>query len=80
MKAMPLYALYKRQVKLKLSEVLKCAHRINNFIEIHNQDIEILTDRQTASIMKLAFSFLNKETTKIHWKEKPSLTICVTLN
>ena len=80
MKAMPLYALYKRQVKLKLSEVLKCAHRINNFIDIHNQDIEILTDRQTASIMKLAFLFLNKETTKIHWKEKPSLTICVTLN
>ena len=80
MKSLPLYSLYKRQVKLKLSEILKCAHRLNNFIETNNRCVEVVTDRQTASIMKLAFSFLNYNTMNIHWKEKSSLTFCVTLN
>ena len=79
-KGLPLYDLYKRQVKLKLSEVLKCAFRINNLNNGTDKTLEILTDRQTASIMKIAFLFLDETPANINWNVSHSLTVCITFN
>lgn len=79
-KGLPLYGLYQRQVKLKLSEVLKCAFRINNLSYKSDKTLEILTDRQTASIMKSAFLFLKKSPSNIIWNESSTLTACITFN
>lgn len=79
-KGLPLYGLYQRQVKLKLSEVLKCAFRINNLSYKSDKTVEIFTDRQTASIMKSAFLFLKKSPSNIIWNESSTLTACITFN
>ncbi|MEL0227437.1 MAG: hypothetical protein VW947_03010 [Gammaproteobacteria bacterium] len=79
-KGLPLYGLYQRQVKLKLSEVLKCAFRINNLSYKSDKNLEILTDRQTASILKSAFLFLKKSPSNIIWNESSTLTACITFN
>ena len=79
-KGLPLYGLYQRQVKLKLSEVLKCAFRINNLSYKSDKNLEILTDRQTASIMKSAFLFLKKSPSNIVWNESSTLSACITFN
>ncbi len=75
-----LYDLHTRQVKLKLAGVLACAYRINNFAYQYKQDIEIVTDYQTASIMQEAFVFLGINTSKISWKKNYLLTIIISLN
>ena len=79
-KNIQLYKLYTRQVKLKLIGVLKCAHRIRNLSLDSEKNIEIVTDKQTASIMKKAFSFLDHEPSNITWKINHSLTSCITIN
>lgn len=76
----PLYQLYPRQVKLKLAGVLRCAFRIRNVSNDSEENIEIITDRQTASIMKEAFLFLNYAPTNITWKIHGLLTSCITIN
>jgi hypothetical protein len=79
-KNIQLYKLYTRQVKLKLTGVLICAYRIRNLSIDSKENIEIITDRQTVSIMKEAFLFLNYEPTNITWNVDGLLTSCVTIN
>jgi hypothetical protein len=76
----PLYQLYPRQVKLKLEGVLRCAFRIRNLSNDSEENIEIITDRQTASIMKEAFLFLDYTPTNMTWKVNGLLTLCITIN
>ena len=76
----PLYQLYPRQVKLKLDGVLRGALRIRNLLDESADNIEVITDRQTASIMKEAFLFLNYKPTNIIWKINEMLTVCITIN
>jgi hypothetical protein len=79
-KNLQLYKLLTRQIKLKLGGVLKCAYRIRNLSIESEENIEIVTDRQTASIMKEVFLFLNYEPTNIIWKANGLLTSCITIN
>ena len=76
----PLYQLYPRQLKLKLEGVLKSAYRIKNFLNDTDENIEIITDRQTVSIMKEAFLFLGYKPTNVTWKVNALLTVCITIN
>ncbi len=75
-----IYNLYTRQVKLKLAGLLRCAYRIQNLSITSEDRLEIITDRQTASMMKETFSFLHYETTNISWKTNSLLTWCITVN
>lgn len=75
-----LYDLYTRQTKLKLGGVLKCAFRLKNFVNDSNHHIDIFTDRQTASIMKKAFMFLDQDEQNIIWSENNFLTFIISLN
>jgi len=79
-KDVQLYKLYTRQVKLKLTMVLKCTFRIKSLLNETEEEIEILTDRQSVSIIKEVFLFLNYEPTNIIWKESDLLTSCITIN
>ena len=79
-KNIQLYKLYTRQVKLKLIGVLTCAHIIKNFSNNKKQKLEIITDKQTASIMKETLLFLNYEPTNIKWNVNSLLTMCITIN
>tara|TARA_Y200000002_G_scaffold382956_1_gene402236 strand:- start:1901 stop:3673 length:1773 start_codon:yes stop_codon:yes gene_type:complete len=76
----PLYQLYPRQVKLKLEGVLRGALRIKNLSNESKQNIHIITDRQSASIMKEAFKFLNYTPANVTWKVNGLLTLCITIN
>ena len=80
MKNVQLFKLYTRQVKLKLDGVLKCAFRLRSLLNETEGELEIITDRQTVSIMREAFLFLNYEPTNIVWKENDLLTSFVTIN
>ena len=80
MKNLKLYKLYTRQVKLKLTGVLKCAYRIRNLSLDSEKNIEIVTDKQTVSIMREAFSFLDFEPTNVTWNANGLLTSCITIN
>ena len=75
-----LYQLYTRQLKLKLGGVLKCAYRIQNIQHGKDERLEIISDKQTLSMIQEALSFLNYSSSKIHWKSNSVLTICITLN
>jgi hypothetical protein len=76
----PLYELYTRQVRLKLSGVLRCALRIKK-LSIENEDnIEIITDKQTISIMTEAFLFLDYTPNNIKWRVSGVLTVCISIN
>jgi len=75
-----LYRLYTRQLKLKLGGVLKCAYRIQNIQHSKDSRLEIISDKQTISMVQEALSFLNYSSSKIHWKSNSVLTICITLN
>ena len=79
-KNLQMYKLYKRQVKLKLAGLLRCAYRIRNFSDDIEDNIEIITDKQTVSIMKEAFLFLDYAPKNITWKTNGMLTICITIN
>jgi len=76
----PLYQLYPRQVKLKLEGVLRGALRIRNLLNNNEENTEVITDRQTASIMKEAFLFLNYTPANVTWKVNGLLTLCITIN
>ncbi|MDC0509689.1 hypothetical protein OAO31_05300 [Gammaproteobacteria bacterium] len=79
-KNLELYKLYTRQVKLKLAGILKCAYRIKNLTTQDEKEIEIITDRQTISILKEAFLFLEYKPNNIVWKASGQLTACITIN
>ena len=79
-KNLQLYKLYTRQIKLKLIGLLRCALRIRSLSIDSEEDIEIITDEQTASMMKETLLFLNYEPTNIAWKTNGLLTACVTFN
>ena len=79
-KNLQLYKLYTRQVKLKLIGLIRCAHRIISLSNDSAEDIEIITDRQTASVMKETLLFLNYEPANIVWKINSSLTACIIFN
>lgn len=75
-----LLQLYTRQTKLKLIGVLNCIHRVEGFCIGKTEKIQIITDRQTASIMNEALTFLNKEIPNIEWKTNFILTFVISLN
>ena len=79
-KNLQLFKLYTRQVKLKLAGVLRCAYRIKNLSIDSEENIEIITDRQTVSIMEEAFLFMNYAPNNIKWKVDGFLTACITIN
>lgn len=79
-RGLQLYKLYTRQVKLKLIGVLKCAHTIKRLSIDSEDNIEIIADKQTISIMKEALFFLRYKPTNIKWKSNGLLTVCVTIN
>lgn len=79
-KDIQIYDLYTRQVKLKLAGLLRCAYRIQKLSITSEDGLEIITDRQTVSVMKETFSFLNYEATNVRWKTKSILTWCITAN
>jgi len=79
-KNLELYKLYTRQVKLKLASLLRCAYRIKNLSIDSEENIEIITDRQTVSIMEEAFLFLNYAPNNIKWKVNGFLTAYITIN
>ncbi len=79
-KNLQIYNLYTRQVKLKLAGLLRCAYRIQK-LSIGSEDkLEIITDRQTVSIIMETFSFLKYEPDNISWKTNSLLTWCITVN
>ena len=75
-----LYSLYTRQVKLNLAGLLRCAYRIQILSNDRDSNLEIITDKQTISIMKLTFLFLNYSSSSIHWTSNCQLTACITIN
>lgn len=75
-----LYKLYTRQVKLKLFELLKVALRIKKISKEISGKLEIVTDRQTASIMEEAFLFLDFNSPNIIWRINGFLTFCISIN
>ena len=79
-KDLKLYDLYTRQVKLKLSGVIRGAIRISNLASKNKDKFTIITDSQSASIMKQALLFLNLPSENIVWKQSILLTACITLN
>lgn len=79
-KNVALYALHTRQVKLKLASILSCALRLRRVLNDNQGSLEIITDRQTVSIMEEAFSFLNYSPSNITWKINGFLTSCLTVN
>ena len=56
-KDIQLYDLYTRQVKLKLVSVLKCAIRLRKSSNESKENLVIITDSQTISVMREAFYF-----------------------
>lgn len=79
-KNLQIYDLYTRQVKLKLAGLLRCAYRIQKLSIDREETLEIITDKQTASIVKKTFSFLQYKPSNIRWKTNKSLTFCITVN
>ena len=79
-KQLPIYQLYTRQIKLKLAGILNCAYRINNLSNECDENIEIITDHQTESIMKEAISFLDLNLEKISWKNSKILSLIISCN
>lgn len=75
-----LYNLYTRQVKLKLEGLLRCAYRIKNLRHNNKAALEIISDRQSISIMKEALLFINFSSFNIKWKSNIFLTICISTN
>lgn len=79
-KNVPLYNLYTRQVKLKLAGILRCAYRIQNHSNSSHQPIQIVSDKQSASIFRHALTFINFEEKRILWKINFLLSCLVTIN
>jgi hypothetical protein len=75
-----LYQVYPRQVRLKLEGVLRGALRIKKISNESEENIEVITDRHSASIMKKAFQFLNYSPTNLTWKLNSLLTFCISIN
>ena len=79
-KDIPLYELYKRQIKLKLSGLLRCAYRIKNTSNKNSFQLEIITDKQTKSIILHALKFINCDDNMINFKTSKLLTLIISLN
>ena len=79
-KKIPLLQLYTRQTKLKLTAILNCIYRIENFSLETKDNIEIITDQQTASIIKEGIKFLEKDIQNISWKTNILLTSIISFN
>ena len=76
----PLLQLYTRQTKLKLMGVLNCIHRLEGFCHGKPEKIQIITDKQTVSIMNEAIRFLDREIPNLEWKTNFILTSIISLN
>ena len=76
----PLLQLYTRQTKLKLMGVLNCIHRLEGFCHGKPEKIQIITDKQTVSIMNEAVRFLDREIPNLEWKTNFILTSIISLN
>lgn len=79
-KDLRLYDLYTRQVKLKLACVLTCAFRIQKLSKASEPGFKIISDKQTAAVMKEALSFIGLGGNQVSWKISARLTFCVTVN
>ena len=79
-KDISLFKLYKRQIKLKLSSLLRCAYRIKNTSDKNSYQLEVITDRQTKSIVLHALKFINYDENKIIFKTNEFLTLIICLN
>ena len=79
-KNISLYKLYTRQVKLKLMGLIKCAARIEKLSSETKGNLEIISDRQTVSMIKETFDFLDFKKTNIRWKTNNYLTACISIN
>jgi len=77
---MPLYEIYTRQIRLKLSGILRCAFRIKKISIESEGSLEIITDKQTAVVMRETFKFIDFQPDNIEWKANGALTVCVYLN
>ena len=76
----PLLQLYTRQTKLKLMGVLNCIYRLEGFCHGKPEKIQIITDKQTVSIMNEAIRFLDREIPNLEWKTNFILTSIISLN
>ena len=79
-KDISLYKLYRRQIKLKLTGLLRCAYRIKNTSEKNSSQLEIVTDKQTKSIILHALEFINYDEDKIIFRTNKVLTLIISLN
>ena len=79
-KNISLYKLYTRQVKLKLMGLIKCAARIEKLSGETKGNLEIISDRQTVSMIEETFDFLDFKKTNIRWKTNSYLTACISIN
>ena len=75
-----LYQIHTRQVTLKLKGILECSYRIINYLKNNKATTEIITDRQTISVIKEAFHFLDYNPDNIKFRSNFFLTTCITIN
>ena len=75
-----LYQIHTRQVTLKLRSVLECAYRIIKFSNNNKENTEIITDRQTISVINEVFHFLDYNPNNIKLRANVFLTTCITIN
>ena len=80
MKNQQLYGLYTRQVKLKLAGILRCALRIQNLSKQPEENLEIISDKQSICFMKEAFKFMKFPQDNIIWTSNFKLTAFITSN
>ena len=69
-KNISLYKLYTRQVKLKLMGLIKCAARIEKLSSETKGNLEIISDRQTVSMIEETFDFLDFKKSKYKMEDK----------
>ena len=60
--------------------VLNCIHRLEGFCHGKPEKIQIITDKQTVSIMNEAVRFLDREIPNLEWKTNFILTSIISLN
>jgi len=75
-----LYQTHTRQVTLKLRSVLECAYRIIKLSNDNKKNTEIITDKQTISVINEAFNFLDYNPNNIKLRSNFFLTTCITIN
>ena len=60
--------------------MVRCALRIQQWIKGSESKFVVVTDRQSACILKEAISFIGEESDNINWKPSALLTLIISLN